>query len=172
LKTESGWQKAIDIAEDRIRGRWLRWADRIADEQYAGFAVLALDCIVLESLWGFKEGKPVPKRSERQVYRDLLTGPNFGFTEKQSDAFREFVRNGLMHDAETRGRWRIEKTIPKGTIIERNTHGDYVINRSRFHHAVTAAVDDWIRTARNGDATLRENIKKRIEQIIATHYKK
>lgn len=99
------WNTAVDIVEDRIRGRWLEAADKLIDEPYSGFAIVALDCIILESLWGFKNGKPIPRKGERQVYRDILTGPTFGWNEAESDSFRDFVRNGLMHDAETRGGW-------------------------------------------------------------------
>src|SRR5712664_1272918 len=47
---EDDWLKAIEIVEDRIRGRFVVWIDRIASEQFSGFAVIALDCLLLETL--------------------------------------------------------------------------------------------------------------------------
>jgi hypothetical protein len=84
------WNAAIDIVEDRIRGRWLTWADQIVDERYSGFAVLALDCIVLESLWGFMNGNPFPQGQERQAYRNMLGGVHFRWNDAEIDSFRRF----------------------------------------------------------------------------------
>lgn len=132
------WDTAINIVEDRIRGRWLDSAERLLDEPYSGFAILALDCIVLESLWSFMNGKAVPIRAGKQVYRDILKGPSFGWTDLQSEDFRELVRNGIMHDAETRNRWLVEKTVPRDVILRRNKNGDYQLNRTKFHGALRA----------------------------------
>ncbi|PYT30077.1 MAG: hypothetical protein DMG57_09485 [Acidobacteria bacterium] len=119
------WDTAINIIEDRIKGRWLDAASRLLDEPHAGFAILALDCIVLESLWGFMNGKPAPQGKERQVYRDILTGPSFGWTADQSQSFRELVRNSIMHDAETRKRWLVGRTVPRGVIPPIKKTGEY-----------------------------------------------
>src|ERR1035438_3316012 len=88
------WDIAINIVEDRIKGRWLDAADRLLNEPHSGFAILALDCIILESLWGFMNGKAVPRGREGQVYQEILTGPSFGWSAPQSQDFRELVRNG------------------------------------------------------------------------------
>jgi hypothetical protein len=96
-------------------GSWRYNSDilpKLADATYSGFAVIALDRVVLESLWGFRKGKSIPQRQEQHVYRNILMGPSFGWTQALADDFRTFVRNGLMHDAETRKGWLIEKTIP------------------------------------------------------------
>jgi len=167
---EDGWQQAVAIVEDRIEGRWLRWVDGIVSSQFSGFAVLALDCIVLESLWGFANGKAVPKRHEREVYRKMLSGRRFRWPDAQIDDFREFVRNGLMHDAETRNRWLVEMTIPRNRIAEQNAAGDYVINRSKFHRAVRGTFEDWLHGLRSGDGGLRRNMRARMDEIIAKHY--
>ncbi len=36
------WDTAINIVEDRIRGRWLDSAEQLLDKPYSGFAILAL----------------------------------------------------------------------------------------------------------------------------------
>ena len=164
------WNMAIDIVADRIRGRWLDAADKLIDEPYSGFAIVALDCIILESLWSFKNGKPVPQGRERQVYRDILMGPTFCWKEAESDSFREFVRNGIMHDAETRRGWLVEKTVPWNAIAKKDKDGNYVLNRTKFHKAMTAVFEEWLRSLRAGDPTLRKNMAERMNQIIAKHY--
>jgi hypothetical protein len=164
------WARAINIVEDRIKGRWLDAADRLIDEPHAGFAILALDCIVLESLWGFMNGRAVPRRGEQRVYRGVLMSPGFGWTEAQSDSFRELVRNGIIHDAETRSRWLVERTVPRNIVPQLNKQGDYVLNRTRFHGALKAEFEEWIIRLRAGDVALRDRMRQRMDQIIAKHY--
>lgn len=164
------WDTAINIVEDRIRGRWLDSTERLLDEPHSGFAILALDCIVLESLWGFMNGKAVPRGREGQVYQEILTGPSFGWSAPQSQDFRELVRNGIMHDAETRKRWLVEKTVPRDEILQKNKNGDYQLNRTKFHRALKSAFEDWIAKLRVGNPELRDKMRMRMNQIIAKHY--
>jgi hypothetical protein len=164
------WDKAIDIVENRIRGRWLTWADKIAPETYSGFALLTLDCILLESLWGFMNGKAFPKGLEKQAYNDMLKGGHFSWSETEIDSFRKFVRNGLMHDAETRNQWFVQQTVPKNSLIEKRLGGGYTINRTKFHEAVKATFEDWVAQLRTGDATLHDKMRDRMNQIIKAHY--
>jgi hypothetical protein len=165
------WVTAIHIVEDRIKGRWLDAADQLLGKPHTGFAILALDCIVLESLWGFMNGKAVPRGGEKQVYQDILGGRRFGWTAEQSESFRTSVRNGIMHDAETRSRWLVAKTVPPDVICRRNQAGDYKLNRTKFHIASSAAVKDWVAELRSGDPALRGKMRNRMNQIIKKHYK-
>src|ERR1039457_4257828 len=50
------WDKAIDIVQDRIEGRFTRWIDPMLPKEFAGFAIIALDCLLLETLHGFLTG--------------------------------------------------------------------------------------------------------------------
>lgn len=169
--TPPDWSVAIDIVEDRIVGRWLRWSTELVPSRYAGFAILALDCIVIESLWGFINGKSVPKRQEQQVYRDILCGRRFRWTTTQAEDFRVFIRNGLMHDAETRNHWIVEMTRPATGIIQQDANGEYVLNRTTFHQALVETVEDWLSALRAGDNNLRQNMRDRMNEIIQSHHR-
>jgi hypothetical protein len=162
------WTYAINIVEDRIRGRWLNAADRLLSEPYSGFAILALDCIVLESLWGFMNGEAVARGKEQQVYREMLTGPKFAWTDALSEDF--LVRNGVIHDAETRRGWLIGKTVPSSVMRQPEKHGGYKLNRTKFHHAVKVTFEDWVAKLRAGDADLRSKMRRRMNQIISKHF--
>ena len=163
------WNNAIDIVEDRIRGRWLDAGDLLVGESHSGFAILALDCIVLESLWGFMNGKAVPQRHAQLVYRDILTGPRFGWTAGQSEAFRKFVRNGVIHDAETRRGWLVGKTTPSSVTPQRDKAGGYKLNRTKFHYALKGTFEDWIARLRADHPGVRAKMRDRMNQIIAQH---
>lgn len=161
------WNVAINIVEDRIQGRWIQPADTIAPIQGAGFALLALDCIILEAIWGFKHGTKT--ENPKDAYREMLMSVPFGWTKAQSDDFRRFVRNGLMHDAETRSRWLVEKTVPEHAMLEVRD-GNCVLNRSLFHRAIKTVFSEWILELRHGNAEVRKNMAKRMNALIASHY--
>ncbi len=111
-----------------------------------------------------------PRPQDPRVYREILTGPRFGWKAGLSDSFHDLVRNGLMHDAETRIRWLVKKTVPRDVIARRNKSGDYELNRTKFHNALKGTFADWLAKLRSSDTALRENMPDRMNQIIAKHY--
>jgi hypothetical protein len=153
----------IDTSRSLAGRTWLTATVRSHLEAVATFAAG-------ESMWGFFNSRPVPSTGERDVYRDILTGARFGWTEAQSDSFRRFIRNGLIHHAETRHRWLVERTIPRNAVMEQNTHGDHVLNRTKSHNALKGAFEDWIAKLHAGDQTLRDNMRRRMNRIIQKHY--
>src|ERR1017187_1707684 len=63
------WDKAIDIVQDRIEGRFTRWIDPMLPKEFAGFAIIALDCLLLETLHGFLTGASTYQT--RNVYKEI-----------------------------------------------------------------------------------------------------
>ncbi|PDS70446.1 hypothetical protein [Rhizobium sp. L43] len=65
------WLKAVDVLRDRIQGRFIKPAQTLIDvdksnhQQTYGFAILALDCLVLETIQGFREGMTNHTRLQR-----------------------------------------------------------------------------------------------------------
>ena len=114
--------------------------------------------------------KAVPPGQEQQVYQDILTGPRFGWTATLCEEFRTRVRNGIIHDAETRSRWCVQKTVPSSVLPERSTAGNILLNRTRFHDALKDAFADWVGRLRGGDSALRARMRDRMNEIRATHY--
>jgi hypothetical protein len=55
--SESGdWDTAVEIVRDRLVGRYLRFANENLKDPYSGFVVLALDCLLAETIEQFKAG--------------------------------------------------------------------------------------------------------------------
>jgi hypothetical protein len=169
FQNEEDWLTAVDIVEDRIKGRFVRWADKIVEERYSGFVVVALDCLLLETLVGFQEGHPTHKT--RSAYVSLLTrSMHFSFDKDTALSFYENVRNGIIHDAETRRRWIIRRAEPRNKIIKKDAEGNLVLNRTMFHEALKAELDDWISRIRRGDIAAREKMRARMQEIIGVHF--
>jgi hypothetical protein len=56
LATQSDWRKAVRMVEDRLNARFLDAVKLIDKQDFAGFAVHALDCLLIETLQQFREG--------------------------------------------------------------------------------------------------------------------
>ena len=164
-ENEGDWLTAIDIVENRIKGRFVRWIDSIVDKKFSGFVVVALDCLLIETLIGFMTGKP--SEGPDSLLMGELTKGDLHFTPpEEAEGFREGVRNGIIHDAETRKGWIIRPGDPSGPILAKNGKNTS-LNRTAFHQTLTQELGDWLTKLRQGDAELRKNMKNRMDQIIS-----
>ncbi|MGB6484806.1 MAG: hypothetical protein WBE86_15075 [Candidatus Acidiferrales bacterium] len=169
VANEDDWQTATDIVEDRVRGRLLNWIDKLANERFSGFAVMALDCILIECLYGLEHGEPSPKKDSARVYREFLKRARFvrdGFDETAVESFYCCIRNGIAHDNETRKGWLIEKSIPKGKILSKTKAKGYQLNRTGFHKAVVAEFQEYLDKVRYGNSSARQMMCKRMKDIL------
>jgi hypothetical protein len=144
FSSEDDWQEAIKIFEDRMRGRFLDLVDMIEHRQFAGFTVLAIDCLLIETLQQFREGKPETPRSQSGDYFiRFLTTTSFGkhFTANTADMFYRQIRCGILHQAEVKksSRIRIASNLPlvkltpdgKGLIVRAQDIGNRKGSRHR-----------------------------------------
>ncbi len=122
---DANWENAIAGIEGRFLERFVKPADAIQaldsldnkDEalypEGRGFALVAIDCLLLESLYGYERGKRTKSsRATSEAFEAILTRPPFKDAFEQEDRAKTFgasIRNGLLHDGETRDRWLIWK---------------------------------------------------------------
>ena len=79
------WPMAIDIFKDRIVGRFLDPIDKlvgmeseVASERSYGFVVMAIDCLLVETLGAFYAGHLDTLGKSRETIVDfLMTNPHF-----------------------------------------------------------------------------------------------
>src|SRR3972149_10892414 len=109
---QASWRKAVKILHDRINGRFLRCVHKIHRLKYSGFAVLALDCLLAETLQAFKEGKPDTKGQTTKMFLKFLQeADNFKhcFRGNRARDFHEHVRSRIVHHADTDGGWLVQR---------------------------------------------------------------
>lgn len=169
--TEQDWQTAIDIFEDRIRYRFLKVVDAIEQSEGAGFAVMALDCLLIETLQQFYEGVAQTPQSESwKFFRDFLTQTSFGesFDETQADLFYGSIRNGILHQAETKASSRIW-TREGARLVSFSRDGKgLLIHRRLFHQQLESEFKDYVERLRQKDAPneqLRKKFKTKMDAI-------
>lgn len=122
---------------------------------------------MLETVYGFKQGRAT--KDTKAAYMAMLTTPEFGFDRRLAEAFYENIRNGIVHDTETRRKW-VVRLVPQEHIVEQDANDNYVLNRTMFHNALKKNLDNWLRSMREGDEGVRKKMKDRMQQIIGIHF--
>lgn len=118
---EEDWSKAISIFEDRIKGRYLDVIDRIIDDRRLmidGFSIMALNCLLIETLLQFKNGWDETQNSNSYHYSEFLM-EEFPQTFININLARKFYRDircGILHSAQTKNGSQL--TIDKEYVIK------------------------------------------------------
>lgn len=147
---------------------------------YSGFAIIVLDCLLIETLQSFREGRPNPEKMERNskkkkqtstvdMFINFLKRPRFQeyFDDEKTKIFYNHFRNGLLHQGEVKSSGRIKKGSKSLPMIEiSQDKKSLIVYRDIFHEALEAEIEDYIQELIEGkDAQLRENFIKKMNEI-------
>jgi hypothetical protein len=167
------WDKAIAVFRARIYSRFIDAADVLVsmDEKQSinnrrfGFAILAIDCAVVETLGAFQEGlTDTDKKSKATFAKFLSTSPGFKkyFSLDRAKQFYTDFRCGILHQAETGGD---SKVWSVGELL-RDDAGRLTVNRTKFHEQLKTDIEAYITALRDTkNSTLRANFRKKMKFI-------
>jgi hypothetical protein len=146
INSDKDWPTAADIIKDRLDGRFLGYARSILESPQSGFVVLAIDCLVVETLQQFRLGVTDGNRQSKKMITGFLQGKNFQphFDKDARDAFYQDIRCGLLHQAEAREMWLIRRD-QKHMLTRHPEGGGYVIDVQKFHDAVELSFTDYLK---------------------------
>ncbi|MFO7905614.1 MAG: hypothetical protein R6U98_23335 [Pirellulaceae bacterium] len=166
----------VAIFKDRLDGRFLEPIELIERDEkigeFAGFAIMALDCLLIETLNQFYQGcDETPDNHKRQFWKFFRASEHFkpNFTRRISDTFYSHVRCGLLHQAQTKNGTLIRvdqdvmvKPAPGGLV------NGIIVDRIRFHGALKKETSSYIHKLRTGGVSngqLRQNFVKKMQFI-------
>lgn len=176
------WKKAFDdFFQSRLR---LRYLDPIAvlqnhdTQQGEGFSIVALHCSLIEFLESTLEGL-----TYRYVKRDSDLGPHEyrksgelferflstrtpfknAFSQSLAHDFYENIRCAVLHEARTKGGWRIWANGPNGKIVD---EGRRILYRNNCNDALLEYVD-WYGTHLISDSAAQEAFLRKFESLCA-----
>jgi len=173
---EVQWQKAGDIIKDRIEGRFLKPADALikAEEDKTqgtfGFAILALDFLVIETIQGFREGKVNHNGQSKALFKNFLTEwslfkesvPVEDEREEKAIKLYENGRCALHHSGST----DFLKVGISGKALEFSADGLIRISRKLFHQSLSQESSRFIQAIETpGDPVLRRNVRTKMDEI-------
>jgi hypothetical protein len=159
--------------------------DLSENECAPGFSIMALCCLLVESIQDFREaaiqaeatsgpcpfpggGCIKPSSGTNEMFRRFLNLPSFGgaFSDNQVAAdFMRGVRNGILHEAETR-KWLIWRSLPSEQIVQKLEGRRYRLNRTLFYGAVRSELERYLRNLKEADNNaLRVRFMKKMDGI-------
>ena len=163
-----------------MQGRFLRQIELLDKNQdrkigvFAGFAIMALECLFIETLEQFYKGKirTGEGMNEKAFFDFFQRSSNFkSFFNYQHKAtvFYKHIRCGLLHQAQTKKKstihirneemlqWVNPGNIEKGLIIQRRL----------FHNEVTSIYNDYVNKLKETrNLNLRSKLKRKMDFIV------
>ncbi len=139
------WATAVQILEGRIHERFTEPIDHLIageesktpTERRFGFIVLAVDCLLVETLGAFIDGlEDTEGKSKATFCKFLTTRPLFStdFTQDLAKQFYKDFRCGILHQAEIGGDSKVWSVGP----LIRVDGGKIIVNRNKFHELLKA----------------------------------
>jgi hypothetical protein len=109
----------------------------------------------------------VPHSTTAVAFKAFLRRPTFGGAfadEKVASSFVNGVRNGILHEAETRN-WVIWRSEPQEQIVAKEGKG-YALNRSTFYRALKNEFAEYLEELRDAKSVeLRSRFRKKMNAI-------
>lgn len=104
----------------------------------SGFAIIAISCLMIESLETFRLGWENSKNRSKQVFISFFKQwPSFQVFQEGAEEFYEHVRCGILHQAETTAGWRIHRV---GPLID---YKNRTINAIKFHRELGIVLEKY-----------------------------
>ncbi|NTG29979.1 hypothetical protein G6L08_22790 [Agrobacterium rhizogenes] len=170
------WVNAVMILQDRIEGRFLKPAQALIDAEKDesqptfGFAILALDFLVLETIQGFKEGKGKHTGDSTRLFKAFLTGwkaftdriPTNMELNKKAGEFFDQGRCALHHSGTTD-----KMTVGiSGDMVTFHEDSRIDVNRTRFHQELVEEFEQYLAALKDPDSiNLRKNFQAKMNAI-------
>jgi hypothetical protein len=145
FSSEDDWKCAVMMFRDRLQTRYIEHIDFLISRKTSGFAVLSLDCALVETLQQFRTGaKKTPDGKVKQYFIDFLTGTAFGqhFTEETAKIFYVEIRCGLLHQSEAGGASRVKRG-PLPLVALTTDNKSIVVNVHLFHALLKEVIESY-----------------------------
>ncbi|KIZ40511.1 MULTISPECIES: hypothetical protein [Rhodopseudomonas] len=156
-EAESGtaeWNKALAIFDARIRSRFIEPAQILINSENGkgrgtnGFAVLAIDFLLIETIEGFRRGLTSHRTHSKALFKAFLTGwPAFISCVPAGKSADDLAVNVFeqgrcaLHHTGSTDRIVVRKS---GPVFVFHDDGRIEINRSRLHRELTKAFDSYL----------------------------
>jgi hypothetical protein len=145
FKTEDDWQKALVIFRDRMETRYLEHIRRILGHHTSGFAAMALDCAVIETMEQFRRGEPkTPYGEGKKYFVSFLTETSFSpdVSKRKARIFYKNIRCGLLHQTEAEDSL-IKRNNTRPLIAFTENHKGVIVNAKVFHQRLEQVISEY-----------------------------
>jgi hypothetical protein len=178
-RNSADWARAIAILDARIRSRFIEPAQLLIDAENGkergtnGFAVLAIDFLLIETIQGFREGLTDHHRQSTALFKAFLTRwPTFtacvpSGKDSGDVAVRVFEQGRCaLHHTGSTDRIIVRKSDKGGKVFVFHDDGRITINRTLLHQELTRAFDVYLAELSDpANIGLRKKFKAKMDHI-------
>jgi hypothetical protein len=153
--SEADWQKAVTIFLDRMETRYLEHIRRILRHRTSGFAALALDCAVIETMEQFRRGEPkTPSGEGKKFFVSFLTETSFSpdVCKKQARVYYKNIRCGLLHQTEAEDSL-VKRNSTRPLIAFTTDHKGVIVNAKVFHQRLEQVIREYTNKLKDPKST-------------------
>jgi len=167
------WDRGISILEQRLHGRFTDVVDFLiaedeprapADRRF-GFAILALDCLVAETLEAFRQGLVDTRNRSRELCVTFLNQRSAFrpfFDEALAKRFYYEFRCGIVHNAQVFGTGLVWSVGP----LVKQDGGRITVNRTAFHEALMRELAAYMNELRQpAQSQLRQHFRTKMDFV-------
>jgi hypothetical protein len=166
LTRETDRLRAIEAFRLRIEERFLKPVRAMMSFSRSGFAMLALDSLLVETLEQCIQGvEETPPRQAQAFFRAFLQRPAFraAFDDVKAELFRQTIRNGILHMAEVKQSSLVRRD---GPVVELTAGGDgLIVNPVLFHCRLEDALSDYLAEVKVPGSPLWATFRQKMECI-------
>jgi hypothetical protein len=174
------WHKGADIIYDRIHGRYLAQIEVLEEHLdsaiwlYSGFLIMAIDCMVIETLnqfyLGLEDTNQKYRRKNWESFRDFFLRSDFfknDFDDDKARIFYDHIRNGLLHQAQTKEKSLINIKFPSMITLVNSSNLDdgIIVNRNLFHKALLQEFEQYISALQTDDEIFDDLRQKCVDKM-------
>ncbi|SES78759.1 hypothetical protein [Thalassotalea agarivorans] len=171
---KTNWDVAIDVLNRRIMERYIESVDILLElerdkgfkERRFGFSVVSIDCMLIETLQAFIDGRKEtkPRFGKQEFINYMAKGDVLGryFSEELAGRFYKEYRNGLLHQAETKNKALIWSEFEVVNLYR----DQMIINRTELHRLIKLQFEKYLETLSDtSQKKLRQNFIKKMNLI-------
>jgi hypothetical protein len=153
-----------DFMYQRFTERYINPMESIPRDSKNGFSIMAVSCLMIESLESFWQGWPTTETPGKQAFVSFFARPEnkpLADFKNVAEDFYKHIRCGILHQAETTGGWRIRR---KGPLFDTENR---TINATKFHrrlHCCLVSYCDMLRES-GWDSDVWENLRKKMDAV-------
>jgi len=136
---ETGRDKLATFVRERLRERYIDPVEALGPEQRNGFAIMALSCLLMETLESFYQGWTKSPDSARAFCCFFDRQRRFDEFRGYSTDFYRNVRCGILHQGETTGRWSITRKNGDPLFDPAGPR----VHATKFHKRLSECVDEY-----------------------------